>query len=48
MARSDIPIWTFTGIFIGMIASAFVNPSYTIIGAIAGGVIGYLLGKNVT
>ena len=45
MAKTDIPIWTFAGVFLGMITSALVNQSYVLLGALAGGIIGYMLGR---
>ncbi|MEN9626743.1 MAG: hypothetical protein RL557_1071 [archaeon] len=50
MARTDAGIWTFTGIIIGMISSALVNsgnPFLTVLGALTGGIIGYMLGNAV-
>jgi len=47
MAKNDIPTWTLVGAFIGMMTSALVDSNLTIFGAILGGLIGYLLGKDV-
>ncbi|MEW5896216.1 MAG: hypothetical protein AB1668_00855 [Nanoarchaeota archaeon] len=47
MARRDAPLWTFVGIFIGMVATALVNENLILLGALAGGIIGYSLGKAV-
>ncbi len=47
MTQRDLPIWTFTGLFIGMIATAMVNQSYVLIGAIIGGSVGYSLARIV-
>ena len=46
MAKIDIPLWTIGGVFIGMISSALAGSS-TIIGAIVGGLIGFLLTKKL-
>ena len=47
MARSDIPVWTFVGVFVGMISASVVDTNLVLLGAIAGGIIGYMLGKSV-
>jgi uncharacterized membrane protein YeaQ/YmgE (transglycosylase-associated protein family) len=47
MTKSDTSIWALVGIFVGMISGYFVNNNYTFLGAIAGGVIGYMLGRLV-
>lgn len=47
MAKNDATIWLMVGALIGMITSAVVNSRYAFIGALLGGVIGYVLGKNV-
>ena len=47
MARADIPLWTIVGVFLGMISAAIAGISFTPLGAIAGGIIGYLLAKQV-
>ena len=48
MARRDIPTWTMLGILMGMVSSALVNVNLdyiVIIGAFAGGIVGYMLAK---
>ena len=47
MARIDKPLWTIVGVFLGMISAAIAGTSYLFLGAIAGGIIGYLLAKQV-
>lgn len=47
MAKSDVPAWTIVGVILGMITASAVNPNYTLVGALLGGLIGYFLGRVV-
>lgn len=49
MAKDDAPLWALVGILFGMLSAYFVNPAsiFYLMGALAGGSIGYMLGKAV-
>jgi uncharacterized membrane protein len=47
MKNNEIPLWTLTGVLIGMFSSYLVTPEYTILGATLGGAISFMLANIV-
>jgi hypothetical protein len=47
MKNNEIPVWTLIGVLIGMLSSSLVTPEYTLVGAVLGGAISFMMATIV-